>query len=519
MGNEILSSGATPKSADEMIVKPSVLLCEFPNYVQQHLQGSKVLTSRSRTSHSAPSVFGYLLQDKPRPGTCTFPCMSCRRPCFDGNLPKKLRCVCGTIQIRSENGSIGQTTPEAVPLEFSANFNLRNSVPPQGVRLLPLTSVALGAFYDSVPSHCRELAAVDFKRLYLNVLRPFFMKRERCVGLGDYFAVEGVRFKVVGCSPEFGLVTSSTFIQCYEALHEAQVTKVQFASLAPNTITDQMFNTIIRPFFRTQPRHVHKDQFFTFQGVDCIVVAVEPIDGLVTTATEIFFEQQAIESLQRIRLSPIGDTLPRDLANIRGIELTQLLQAHYLLPFMKGWRRVLPVNSEVRVGEVTFRVMESAPAHGYVCDYTAIAYNGEVLSRANQLRNRGEGLDYMDEVPVLRLTMLPSGQLVVIDDRREAFLRQMMQMEGLFQFLDHSGVQGASSDVIESLPLHTVSSEAEIGDTRCTVCLTEFIVGDEARTLPCCKLYTGHYFHKTCIDEWLVRNRLCPLCKRPIDQV
>ena len=499
-----------------MAVKPAILLCEFPSYVQQHLSSSRALTTRSRNPHSAPSVHGYYLEAAPRASGCYFPCIGCGQSCFDGGIPKKLRCSCRMIQMRKENGSVIQAAPEPIPLDFNANFVLRNSVPPPQVRLLPLVNLALGVFYDSVPSHCREMASVDFHRLFLSILRPFFLQRERCLGLGDYFLVDGVRLKVLGCAPEYGLVTASTLIQCYETLHEAPIIKVQFAALAPNTISDHLFNNIIRPYFRTQPRHIHKDQFFSFQNVDCVVVAVEPADGVVNTATEIYFEQGAIETLQRIRLSPISDTLPRDLTNTRGIELTQLLQAHYLLPFFKGWRRVLPVNSEVRVGEITFRVMESTPSHGYVSDFTAVVYNGEVINRSSQLRN-GNGVEYLDEVPVLRLTMLPSGQLVVVDDRREAFLRQMMQMDGLFQFLERSGVQGASEETIQTLPLHSIQAEAS-EDNRCTVCLTEFIVGDEARTLPCCNPHPGHYFHKTCIDEWLLRNHLCPLCKRPVDE-
>ncbi|KAK9019518.1 hypothetical protein V6N11_054036 [Hibiscus sabdariffa] len=45
--------------------------------------------------------------------------------------------------------------------------------------------------------------------------------------------------------------------------------------------------------------------------------------------------------------------------------------------------------------------------------------------------------------------------------------------------------------------------------TDCVVCLEEFKDGDFCRVLPNCK----HLYHRFCIDEWLVKNRHCPLCR------
>ena len=63
-----------------------------------------------------------------------------------------------------------------------------------------------------------------------------------------------------------------------------------------------------------------------------------------------------------------------------------------------------------------------------------------------------------------------------------------------------------------------------VSDAECAVCLGAFVEEDELRSLPC-----GHFYHKRCIDDWLLRRgqRLtadqivertpsCPLCRVPL---
>ncbi|KAK8617071.1 hypothetical protein V6N13_117039 [Hibiscus sabdariffa] len=45
--------------------------------------------------------------------------------------------------------------------------------------------------------------------------------------------------------------------------------------------------------------------------------------------------------------------------------------------------------------------------------------------------------------------------------------------------------------------------------TDCVICLEEFKDGDSCSVLPNCK----HLYHQFCIDQWLGRNRHCPLCR------
>jgi hypothetical protein len=45
----------------------------------------------------------------------------------------------------------------------------------------------------------------------------------------------------------------------------------------------------------------------------------------------------------------------------------------------------------------------------------------------------------------------------------------------------------------------------------CIFCQDEYVELDEVRLLPC-----KHGFHKGCVDEWLLANDSCPLCKAAV---
>lgn len=66
--------------------------------------------------------------------------------------------------------------------------------------------------------------------------------------------------------------------------------------------------------------------------------------------------------------------------------------------------------------------------------------------------------------------------------------------------------EGLSDKEIEKIPL-CLYSEQHI-NKGCTICLEDFDDGEYVRSLGC-----GHVFHKECVDMWLRRNFVCPICR------
>jgi len=72
--------------------------------------------------------------------------------------------------------------------------------------------------------------------------------------------------------------------------------------------------------------------------------------------------------------------------------------------------------------------------------------------------------------------------------------------------------RGANQELIDSMPLIVYSQEMRGEETSCAVCLSDFDRDAVLRRLLC-----GHSFHRGCIDKWLKRNKVCPLCLQDIE--
>ncbi|XP_034046041.1 E3 ubiquitin-protein ligase Arkadia isoform X2 [Thalassophryne amazonica] len=64
--------------------------------------------------------------------------------------------------------------------------------------------------------------------------------------------------------------------------------------------------------------------------------------------------------------------------------------------------------------------------------------------------------------------------------------------------------------------LHSKQDEDEGADEdmeeKCTICLSILEEGEDVRRLPCM-----HLFHQLCVDQWLLTNKKCPICRVDIE--
>ncbi|PKA63099.1 RING-H2 finger protein ATL44 [Apostasia shenzhenica] len=77
---------------------------------------------------------------------------------------------------------------------------------------------------------------------------------------------------------------------------------------------------------------------------------------------------------------------------------------------------------------------------------------------------------------------------------------------------------GLPASELKKLPCYEYMAgekgEGAGGQAECAVCLEGFQGGDRCRQLPSC----GHSFHALCVDSWLMKSRVCPICRRSVCQ-
>jgi len=78
---------------------------------------------------------------------------------------------------------------------------------------------------------------------------------------------------------------------------------------------------------------------------------------------------------------------------------------------------------------------------------------------------------------------------------------------------------GLDRSTIESYPKVVLGESRRLpkpDDQSCPICLGEYLPKEALRTLAQC----AHSFHADCIDEWLIKNASCPVCRSsPIHHV
>lgn len=425
-----------------------------------------------------------------------FACMGCGRECFDGNMPKAVECVCGLRMLRDDYGAVMQETWPFESGSIDEDFALCTTQF-QGM-LRDLEIATFGVFADPLEGDTGELL-----RLELVSLRAFFQVRPRFLSEGECFLHQGSRYKVLSAYPSQGFVTPTTSLACTDFLTLEEVAVVRVVALAPCRMTRDLEEVILQPYLRSRPHHLHSGQLLSLKGLQVLILHMTPKDGLTTPTTTLMCESGSLQPIKTLRLSPYLEDLPREMQRLDRLSSMKAVFAKYIVPYFKGWRRVVMHGQELGIKGVEFRIHLARPIRGYVSDSTSLLYHGRPLSRREELNRQIQ----QDEVMARSLQPQAPRRLRGRDTRD--MLIQVIEMLHVIRVSGES--EGASQLEIDLLPTHKASTHSG----SCLICLSEYEAEECVRTLPCCKTYTVHFFHKDCVDKWLKDNRLCPVCKTP----
>ena len=151
------------------------------------------------------------------------------------------------------------------------------------------------------------------------------------------------------------------------------------------------------------------------------------------------------------------------------------------------------------------------------------------MQRINPNFNPGDYEDYYEDKNINNLIPVPHNNFVNnfvnINDNDESKIEQdiidqlypdpdKMTYEQLLELEENVGSvsKGLTKNQIKKIPKviynkYRFSDE----DNKCVVCQYEFKNGEEVTQLPC-----GHLFHSDCVDTWLSKNKVCPMCHKEI---
>ena len=166
-------------------------------------------------------------------------------------------------------------------------------------------------------------------------------------------------------------------------------------------------------------------------------------------------------------------------------------------------------------------------------------YNGATTSRGAMLRNRVVAMQLLERLRGTGLRNMLGRDITPDDyeallglDNNNANNVDMGVSQGLInrcpvmiitqEQIDRM-TKNDKSDVVkkdDGMPAPINDNADDTDDTdnidsefSCTVCLGDFRVGDAVRTLPCL-----HFYHRDCIDPWLLEHGNCPICKIRLDE-
>ncbi|KAK3281707.1 hypothetical protein CYMTET_10518 [Cymbomonas tetramitiformis] len=198
---------------------------------------------------------------------------------------------------------------------------------------------------------------------------------------------------------------------------------------------------------------------------------------------------------------------------LRGAGLGAVAGALICLEAIQVGRGLLR-NDSPESGERS-RQIETQRSHSSNQDFEPTSFMQEILEsvlqspQMTQMASQSQGRELFHVRRSGRRTHIP---LQLLQALHVSLNLDNMSYDEIYEtFGGPTSVPGVPQSVLNQLPSDVLDATegCKAAQCSCTICLQDFEEGDTVRTLPRC----SHMYHTACIDQWLVTQGDCPICR------
>ena len=362
------------------------------------------------------------------------------------------------------------------------------------------------------------------------ILLPYFKIKSRIIERCSKIHIGELEFKVIGTFPDsIGLITSKTFIRCNKYYTSNNLIKRALL------ITTKKYDDFNNDEMWKEIKNAHQDQLQINKG-DIAVINnyefyirnAEPECGRITNNTEISIENKEILPIKKIKFGVIQNNTPV-FANVnekKGYE-NYIAQEYFNPYFLSGIKKYIERGDSITIENIEFFVLNSHPDSGFISPETKACFKLGITKE--RCLEKIKKADNQLALGLMNFNNTRSASPLRNRDIDDFIIREIMGRNHRhlnFEDLDLNFIteetisQQKMEEDIRSLPTFKIDEKymkkielnTEECMKKCVVCMEDFEIGEELKTLPC-----FHIFHGKCINKWLVANMNCPVCKMNIN--
>ena len=419
------------------------------------------------------------------------------------------------------------------------NYHPKTPKELSSVVLIVNKDTLLGQFYIENPR--TQIEDISYETIMKNILLPYFKIKSRIIEKGTCLHIGELEFKVIGTFPNnTGIVTSKTFIRLnkyYTANHLIKRALLITTKKHETFNEDELIKDILSADIHQL--QINKGDITKINNNEFYIRNSDPECGRLTDHSEIHIENKDIGWINKIKIGVIQSTAIPEFNNIndkKGYE-NYIIHEYFNPYFLSGNKKYIERGDNIQVEDLEFFILNCTPEYGYISHDTITSFKigitkqrclDKIKKSDNQLAmgllSFGNNSQHRSASPLRRIGGRNGFNdrlfLELIDHANHRRNLNFDNVDSINEvFYEESYNQQRNEDNIRNLPtfvvdesyLEKIQRNKEECMKKCVICMEEFVIQDELKTLPC-----FHIYHKNCINEWLRNNMNCVICKTEI---